>query len=287
MMRVLMLGLLVFAQASFSNGPPINAETAFVTGLNGAAFRTFGKVVRKSSSAGNLTAWTMPIIFPYELVENKLVVGVGLPIVFSKILDLNDGTKRSSDVGIGDLTFFGKFNIFQQDRHQETFRVAGKIGTTFPTGTFGVASPQLGTGSVNPFIILIATKLWRRFGLNADVGYQAMTEVNGLKRGDLLRYDLAGSFRLLPWVYKTYPSHQLNLMLELNGAYTRQAYKDGKFEPNSGGNILFVSPGIQYIYDSVIVEASVQIPIPGASFVNGKQMKTDFAALLGIRWLIF
>ena len=289
---VAFLGVLALANLAHANGPPIQAETAFVTGLNGAAVRSFGKVVRKSGAAGEVTAFVAPVVVPYELVDNKLVIGAGLPLV-TKTLRLADGASRSAGFGIGDLFLFGKFNIYQSDAPQETFRVAGKIGLTFPTGTDDVSdargllppSLQRGTGSVNPSAMLIATKLWRRFGVNADVGYTALPEANGIDRGDVVRYDLAGAFRLLPWVFDTYPDHQLNLMLEVNGEWSEKGRLEGLVNSDSGGHVLFVSPGLQYMYSTVIVEASVQLP--ALSDLNGTQLAPDWTALLGVRWLIF
>ena len=94
------------------------------------------------------------------------------------------GTTRRSGFGPGDLFLFGKFNLFQKDAHQRTFRLAGKLGLSLPTGAdndsgeLGILPPALqrGTGSVNPSAMLIATRLWHRFGLNGGVGYTALTE---------------------------------------------------------------------------------------------------------------
>ncbi|RME45092.1 MAG: hypothetical protein D6795_17110 [Deltaproteobacteria bacterium] len=185
-------------------------------------------------------------------------------------------------------------NLFQHDEHQKTFRVAGKFGLTFPTGSTRITGEkgrlprplQRGTGTVNPSVLLVATRLWRRFGLNADLGYTTYPEWRGVDPGDVLTYDVAPSFRVLPWVFRRFPDHQLDIMIELNGAWQGETYTDDVADPNSGGNILFASPGLQYIYDTVLVEASFQIPIPGGTALDGNQLDPEWAALLGVRWLI-
>lgn len=103
--------------------------------------------------------------------------------------------------------------------------------------------------------MLIATKLWGRFGLNMDAGYTVFTAANDIDRGDVFRYDLATAFRALPWVFKAYPDHQINLMLELNGTWTDKTRESGTQNSDSGGHVLFISPGLQYVYSTVIVEA--------------------------------
>jgi len=275
-----------------ANGPPINGETAFTTGLNGAAIRSFVKVTRKSGSGGQVTAVAFPIIIPYELLPNKLVLGVGVPLV-NKTLKTSSGTKRTPGFGVGDIFIFGKYNLYQLDAHQETFRIAGKLGLTFPTGvddasdSLGKLPPSLqrGSGSFNPSALLVATKLWRRFGINTDIGYTLFTKTSGLDQGDILRYDVATSYRLIPSVFGTYPDHQINLMLEFNGTLTGKTNTNGIENVNSGGHVLFVSPGIQYIYSTIIVEASFLIPL--ATSLNGTQLTPDWIALLGFRWLIY
>lgn len=284
---------LVMPGPALANGPPIQSETAFTTGLNGAAVRSFARVMRRSGDGGEMTALVVPVVVPYEAIDNRLVLGLGLPLL-TKTLRMSDGTERSSGFGIGDLMLFGKVNLFQHDEHQETFRVAGKLGLTLPTGATRIADGtgrlprplQRGTGTVNPSVLLVATKLWRRFGINADVGYTAYPEWGGVDPGDVLNYDVAASFRVLPWVFRSFPDHQLDIMLEFNGAWQGAAYANDVEDPNSGGHILFVSPGLQYIYDTVLVEASFQIPVPGATTLAGEQLTPDWAALAGVRWLI-
>ncbi|MBN4050161.1 transporter [Desulfobulbus sp. AH-315-M07] len=286
--------LATWSSVAFANGPPIQGETAFVTGLNGAAVRSFVKVSHRSNDDADVTAVAIPIVVPYEVIDNRLVLGLALPLM-TKRLTLRDGTTRSPRFGVGDLSVFGKLGLYQLDGPGETFRIATKLGFTFPTGEtdaedeLGRLPPplQLGTGSVNPSAMLIATKLWRRFGVNADIGYTAVPEANGIDRGDVFRYDVAASFRVTPWVYETFPDHQVNLMLELNGTIAGRTVIDGIENPSSGGHTPLVSPGIQYMYDTVIVEASVQLPVLGDKGLHGDQLAPDWATLVGFRWLMF
>jgi len=279
---------------ALANGPPIHGETAFVTGLNGAAMRTFVKSVRKSGPQGELSVLLNPVILPYEILDNQLVIGAGIPFL-KKTLELPNGKKRESGYGPGDLFLFGKYNLYQKDRHQETLRVAGKVSLSLPTGEtqatdqFGKipANLQRGSGSVNPSAMLIGTKLWRRFGINADLGYTLTTGFDGLNRGDEFRYDIAGAFRLLPSVFRRFPAHQVNLMMELNGTQTGKSETNGVKNQNTGGSVLFLSPGLQYMYSNFIVEGSVQIPAPGITSLNGSQLEPDWTLFFGVRWFLF
>ena len=44
--------------------------------------------------------------------------------------------------------------------------------------------------------------------------------------------------------------------------WTDRSRLDGARVADSGGHELFVSPGLQYMYSTIIIEASVQVPVP-------------------------
>jgi hypothetical protein len=74
--------------------------------------------------------------------------------------------------------------------------------------------------------------------------------------------------------------------VELNGTYAWKNEAGGEKVADSGGNTLFLSPGIQFIpWKPLLVEASFQIPV--LDDLNGEQLEPDYAALMGFRWLIF
>ncbi|MCZ6833614.1 MAG: hypothetical protein O7F11_07700, partial [Acidobacteria bacterium] len=51
----------------FANGPPPRTETAFVTGLQGAAFRSFIDRMDRSAPGRDLRVMAVPLILPYEV----------------------------------------------------------------------------------------------------------------------------------------------------------------------------------------------------------------------------
>ena len=89
-----------------AQGPPINTQNAFVTGLNGAGFRTFFLGFDRSGLRleGNKVADPLDrqvrvrgqmFVLPYELLSNRLVVMGMLPYL-NKTLEMGQrGTSRS------------------------------------------------------------------------------------------------------------------------------------------------------------------------------------------------
>lgn len=282
--------------ATQANGPPINTETAFVTGLSGAAFRSFARTVRKSAPGRDLQVIAVPLEFPYELLPNKLVLGGAIPYLDKELEITGGGTQRTiGDSGFGDLTAFGKYQVLQRDRSGETTRLTILGRLKLPTGEDDEKAPdgtrlprplQLGTGSVDFSAGAVIAALKQRWGVNADLIYTANGSDERFQFGNILRYDVALAYRAYPKIYATYPSPQLNLFLELNGETRERDELGGEALPDTGGTSILISPGIQYIAGrTFLVESSLQIPV--VENLNGDQLETDYAFSLGLRWLIF
>lgn len=290
-----------------AQGPPIQTETAFVVGLDGAAVRTFLQTTRKSKLLrdGNevpdaldreMAVVAVPVVVPHELISNRLVVGAGVSYLDKELKLTQDGLRRTlSASGFGDLSLFGKVQLFQRDSRKKTTRITFKGAVKLPTGDHtetdeaGVLLPrslQLGSGTVDFSAGVILTHVVDRVGINADVVYGTNGETKGFEFGDALSYDIAFGYRVYPSVYKIYPSPYATAYLELNGRLTGKSRSSGREVTDSGGHTLFLSPGVQYIpLGSLILEASLQIPV--RQQLEGTQLGTDYVYKAGVRWLIF
>ena len=123
-----LLALLSEAEKTWAQGPPINTDTAFVTGLQGAALRSFFFSVRRSGLLQDgrrisdpldrkVSVFGLPLILPYEVLKNQLVVIGGIPILHKEMkFTAADGTRRKlSDTGFGDLFVVAKYQLLQKD----------------------------------------------------------------------------------------------------------------------------------------------------------------------------
>lgn len=300
-MKVRILGptfFITFALSApaFSQGPPITTDTAVISGIEGAAFRSFFKYTEKSGDLGGgrdgeLSVVSIPFILPYEILPNKLLFVGKIPYT-EKRRKVEDGlsTERLTNSGFGDLSLNLKYLFYQKDAPRQSTRAVFLGGLKLPTGEDDKKGlpPTLqdGSGSYDYSLGLVVSRFKRRTGISSDLVYTFKTEANDFEFGDTLNYDLALGYRLIPAVYETYPAKQLNLYLELNGTYARKDEAGGQKVADSGGNTLFLSPGIQFIpWRTFLVEASFQIPV--LQDLNGDQLETDYAVLAGFRWLIF
>jgi len=279
----------------YANGPPPRTETAFVTGLQGAAFRSFVDRMDRSAPGRDLSVLAVPLIVPYEIIPNRLVIA-GAIAYLDKELVLSQGgqRRRLGDSGFGDLTLKAKYRIVQRDRPRRTTRLSLLTFLKLPTGeddqrsADGLLLPpslQLGTGSVDYAGGAVITALRQRWGINGDLIYKVKTGDDGFRFGNMLQFDAALAFRASPRVYGTYPSPQLNIFLEFNGVHNERNRAGGTDVAASGGTSLFIAPGIQYMIGrTFLVEGSLQLPV--VENLHGDQLEADYSLRLGIRWLI-
>jgi len=276
-----------------ANGPPFHSPTAFVVGLEGAAIRSSFRSIQKSGLGKDMRVYAVPIMVPYEVIPNRLVLAAVIPFL-DKRLQVTESGQKIGDRGFGDFALMGKLQILQRDRSNRTTRMTLLGAVKFPTGQHdetakdGSALPrplQLGTGAYDYTGGVVVTHLGGRKGFNAALRYTARTDGNGYRFGDSLRYDLALAFRVLPRIYETYPSPQFNIFLELNGETQQKSAFNGQLLENSGGTTAFLAPGLQYIFGRTLIgETSFQIPVLEKR--NGNQLEADYTMAVGFRWLI-
>jgi hypothetical protein len=72
----------------------------------------------------------------------------------------------------------------------------------------------------------------------------------------------------------------LDLVLELNGEWHARETIAGVTDPNSGGNVVFLSPGLRLSYDRWSGFVSVGVPV--VNELNGIQAEPDWRVLTGV-----
>ena len=72
----------------------------------------------------------------------------------------------------------------------------------------------------------------------------------------------------------------LDLVLELNGEWHARQEIDGVRDPNSGGNVVYLSPGVRFSMDGWSGFASVGIPVVNQMY--GVQAEPNWRLLTGI-----
>jgi hypothetical protein len=189
------------------------------------------------------------------------------------------------------MELFVKQRIWRRDELAATSRIALLVGTKLPTGEDDESDGlgrlpvdvQLGTGSVDPFFGVVATRQTQSYEVTGNLVYHFRTEANDFQFGDELHHNLGAWFRLWPRELPEMgtPSY-FNLVLEANGLWFQRNQDQGDRVRNSGGYLLQASPGFQYVTRQMIAEISFQYPIIQA--LNGEQLEKDWELAASLRW---
>ena len=184
--------------------------------------------------------------------------------------------------GIGDLTVFGQYRFIKlNDLDVESSLV---LGLRMPTGRTSArdvdderfeAEFQPGSGAWDPMAGIAVTKRFKALSLDADALYTFSTEgAQETDLGDSFNYDLAVSYTAL------YKPVVLDLIIEANGEWKQKQEIDGDKDENSGGTVIYLSPGMRLSW-SKNWSAYLSAGFPVAQDLNGDQNETDMRVLLG------
>ncbi len=203
-------------------------------------------------------------------ITGDWAAGIDIPYVNTKNNNVN-----SSEYGQGDLRLFTKYRFWRKDGPgvQQSMTVAVKIKTD--TGDSKVSSGT--TDSLLGLAYGYESRKWYRW---AALRYLFNGEnAAGQRRGNKILYDLVAGIRQHQ---TSYLEPDTVWLLELNGEYSERNELNSIVLANSGGNEVFVSPGIFWTLRNFAVKAGVQIPV--LSRLNENQQKTDYRARLILEW---
>jgi hypothetical protein len=193
--------------------------------------------------------------------------------------------------GIGDVAFLARYKPFVAHGMESTYIVSIAGGVKLPTGrTNGRDSQgdlldahvQLGTGSTD---ILLGASGFAAMGRTAFIvnllgGFNGKGS-SGHQFGNTLNYDATVRYGISP---DDYDSPQLFATLSLIGELRGHERQDGGVDENSGGNVIYASPGVQlFVTPALTLELSYQQAIIHGLY--GQQLGEDYRFVSGIQIL--
>ncbi|MBI5639371.1 MAG: transporter [Nitrospirae bacterium] len=201
-------------------------------------------------------------------------------------------TKMEPVQEIGDITVMGLYRLYtdSDERPANAFTIglglktpSGPSTEKTASGKYVHAHMQAGTGSWDPLISLLYTKMMNPYLLQADVTYQLTTRNHeGYEFGDSLAANLSGKYAV---------SGQFNITGGLTYLHLNKASdNEGKYtkltslmdDPaNTGGSSIWFSPGVQILPSAnSLIDLKVQFPL--WEEVNGTQLVSSYRVLAGI-----
>lgn len=222
--------------------------------------------------------------------------------------------------GIGDLSVFAQHRLLNYRAAQMQLSLlfglqlpTGDTSVNAVGGERFETEFQPGSGAWGGLFGLALTKRFGPWSFDANALYVLATEgAQDTNLGDRFQYNAALSYRLpgglwgpsgpmragaLPEpMYHSGPKghthkrtheeapaargHALDLVLELNGEWHARQEIAGVRDANSGGNVVFLSPGLRLSYERWSGFVSIGVPI--VNDLNGLQAEPDWRVLTGV-----
>lgn len=173
--------------------------------------------------------------------------------------------------GVGDLLLQAEYGYYNLTYREAIFQTTVVGAIQFPTGS-SIKNPPTGNGSCSYFLgttFAYLTPNWYAF---ASPGALITTTRHGTKFGNSYLYQ---------WGFARYigplspPGWVFDLMVEFDGQYVERDRIDGKTDPDSGGNSLFVTPSIWLSSNRWIFQWGIGFPL--IQNLNGKQDKSTYS----------
>jgi hypothetical protein len=223
--------------------------------------------------------WTTDIAGFYG-VNDRILLLVNVPLRrtdgHGELVDGEDGTTQVEQVrgdatGVGDVSLLARYTVFERHSLDSTTLVAGVLGVKFATGSTDQHNAegeyldshlQLGTGSTDPLLGFSIDHASGRASISGNIlaSFANDGEVGDASHrfGDSVNYDVTGKYRLTPHTIGQ-SANALFVSLGVHGEWRDYEHLEGARLPDTGGNTVYVAPGVQYaIGGKWIIEGTYQ-----------------------------
>lgn len=240
--------------------------------------------------------YLQPSLFAAYGVTDDLSLGLRIPYVLRSGVHSPSGeageegntiNHLGDPSGFGDVSLFGQYRFFHtQDNLNHASFV---VGLKTPTGATGVKTTlgdpfelhhQPGSGSWDPSFGLSFTRAMGQFSFDSSVLYTIATQgAQQTNLGDVFDYNIAVSYAFgapaRNALFASSNNAPWTAVLELNGTRREHQKASGVSDPNSGGNTLYISPGVRYS-GGKSWNTALSFGVPIVNDPNGYQTNPDY-----------
>ena len=204
-----------------------------------------------------------------------------------------DGSMVVGDqFGVADVSVLGRWKVIEEHSMDATTILSFVGGAKLPTGkTGGVdsrrelvdAHVQLGTGSTDILAGVNGIFSFDRTAVIVNLlGALTGKGAHGHQFGNNLNYEAAVRYKVIP---SGYGDMQVFAVLGVDGEWRGEETQDGLADENSGGNVTFIAPGVQWFLNPALsLEARVEYPL--FHQLHGLQLGEDFRLRGGVQILL-
>lgn len=191
--------------------------------------------------------------------------------------ELRDGRNKSS--GLEDFFVQLEYAFYEKKTIHYVDQATIVVNITAPTGSIR-KNPPTGFGSPTFFLGGTFYRTWVDWFAFTSHGAILTTSDHGNKIGDEFLYQF-GFGRNIP----SPPGLIYAWMLEVDGQYNKKNRIHGDIDPNSGGNVIYVTPSLWVSSKEMLIQFGVSLPVNQNLF--GKQNKFDYALNLNFAWSFY
>ncbi len=175
---------------------------------------------------------------------------------------------RRSNFGLTDSSLTLRYSAYRSDFTGGTVRFAPIIGVEIPTGDDQESDSlgqlprnlQSGSGTTDYFVGGVFTYSKTDWGFDVQFLHRENGQNQDFRSGDITRLDLSLRKLLI-----STSNYFLNGLIEFNLTDQDANTINNQVDNASDSTTVFVSPGIQYITQTWIIESSVQLPLSNRS----------------------
>lgn len=218
------------------------------------------------------------LVIPYYFGYDMLSTDMGNTI--------NDG----DSIGFGDISLLAKYRFLNSEEHG--FAMAALAGIKMPTGDtnqkneygyFLGSDDQPGSGSWDPIMGLALSKRLGKINLDTNVLYILSTEgKQDTITGDQVFFNMGLSRKLDAISTKNF---KWTAVLETNGQWQEKVESLGIKDPNHGGLVIYLSPGIKLNYRDRVF-TNIYASFPTIQDLNGIQSDINLQLGFNLNFLL-
>jgi hypothetical protein len=213
-------------------------------------------------------------IFPFLLfgITDSFSIFLSTPVAVS----YRENGSRSS--GLEDIFVQAEYAFYDK----ETIRFADLAtlvaNISFPTGSTK-KDPATGFGSPSFFLGGTFSRLYTDWYGFVSAGTTLTTSHKGTKFGNEFFYQGGFGRNILGITSKLI----FSWMVEINGFYVQRSKRKGIADPDSGGNLVFVTPSLWFSTQKFIGQFGIGFPV--AQHLFGNQKKNNYLLVGELAWL--
>lgn len=210
-------------------------------------------------------------LIPFYLygVTDQLAVLVSAPYAF-----YNEDNEKST--GFEDVTVQAEYSFYDHQTRAFTEQATVVANISAPTGSIN-KNPQTGFGGPSLFIGPTYLRTYPDWLFFTSAGAEFPIAHSGTRFGNNYLYQ-GGIGRNIFWSRDWI----LSWVTELDGTYAQKDRVKGFLDPDSGGNIVYITPSLWFSTDKIILQFGVGWPVVQHFF--GEQTKNTYALFTNFEW---